>query len=200
MKGKRIIIGAGILLLIVAWFLRVCWMNEKYPDVEKEYYSIGEMISIGNNYIYYDSMDGYEVRVNRARILTYQELLDAYQIPEEIRDQVENMDPLGAPEKVFDIDITLRNTDNKDTGISFSDWNVQSNDLFVDLNPDLYFGVNPGIETTSVALRENSEMDFHLIYNLRQSVVSSQVWDEIENYPMRLTISCYPVKKMIRLN
>lgn len=94
--------------------------------------------------------------------------------------------------------VRLRNTNNTETGVIFRDWYIQSNAVHEDINLDLYYEINQ-IDTYSVALRENSEKEFLLPYNLREDFFYPSEWENLEDYEMWLTVTWYPTKKMLLL-
>ena len=200
MKTKKIVLIILGLFIIGGWITRVVWLNHTYPDVTREVYEAGDVVELGEDVIYYESMEGYSVRLEGAKVWDYEDFMENYQVSDEIRQEVEEFESIEPPEKVYVLTITLINQDNTETGIFFRGWNVQSSDLFLDLNEELYRGANPGIDTVSVALRENSEKTFHLVYNMREFRFREAVWEEIEQYPMWLSVTAYPTKKMIKVN
>lgn len=108
MKKRRIVLGVMGILLLGAWLARVIWFNSTYPDVTRMTYSMGEMVALEKDVIDYSSMEGYEVQVENAKIWEYEDFVEYYQVSEEIRNEVEVIDPMGAPERVYDIEITLK--------------------------------------------------------------------------------------------
>lgn len=199
MKKKKVIIVAIIILILTAWCIRVYAFNKKYPDVKKETYKVGEMVPLEKDVVYLVSMDGYEVRVDESAIYTYEEFLEKYNVSDEKKKEIDEY-YMPPSEKVYDIVVTLKNNNSTAEGIYFDDWLVQSNDIAIDFHPMLFTAANPDIPGSAVALRDNSEMQFHLTYNLREERFTKKVWNNIENYKMWLTITNYPTKKMIALN
>jgi len=193
-----------LVIVFVVLFLALClgrfiWFNEKYPDVTRMYYGQGEFVPLEKDVVYIDQMDGYEVRVNGAQVMYLEDFFQKYSVTEEQKAELYE-GYMVPPEALYDITITLKNVDNTETGISFADWVIQSDDIWCDFHDVLYRIANPGVDTSHVALRTGSEMEFHLIYNLREERFLPEVWQNIQNYPMWITITCYPVKKMIDLN
>lgn len=189
-KKKRIILLAVGVLLVVVWAARVYWINREYPDVERKTYAFQEEVELEKDIIDYDEMDGYFVTVKSAQIYEYDELLSEYGL--------ENFTELYAPDRVYLLKILLRNTNNTETGVSFLSWYIQSDAVLEDLNLDLYYELN-NLDSYDIALRENSEMEFLLPYNLREDFFHTSEWKNLEDYNMWLTVTWYPTKKMISL-
>lgn len=145
---------------------------------------------LGKDIIDYDEMDGYFVTVESSQIYEYADFLAEYGL----NDFTERY----PPERIYLLKVRLRNTDNTETGVSFLDWYIQSNAVHEDINLDLYYEINQ-IDVYAVALRENSEKEFLLPYNLREDFFYPSEWENLEDYEMWLTVTWYPTKKMLLL-
>ena len=189
-QKKRIILLAVFLLIAAAWGMRVYWINQKYPDVERKTYDLQEEVELGKDIIDYDTMEGYFVTIESADIYEYEDLLSQY----DLEDFMER----DAPERIYLLKVRLRNTDNTETGIDLLSWKIQSNSVSQSLDFELYYELNQ-LDTYSVALREDSEKEFLLPYNLRKDFFYPSEWENLEDYEMWLTVTWYPTKKMLLL-
>ena len=189
-QKKRIILLAVFLLIAAAWGMRVYWINQKYPDVERKTYDLQEEVELGKDIIDYDTMEGYFVTIESADIYEYEDLLSQY----DLEDFMER----DAPERIYLLEVRLRNTNNTETGIDLLSWKIQSNSVVQSLDFELYYELNQ-LDTYSVALRENSEKEFLLPYNLRKDFFYPSEWENLEDYEMWLTVTWYPTKKMLLL-
>ena len=189
-QKKRIILLAVFLLIAAAWGMRVYWLNQKYPDVERKTYDLQEEVELGKDIIDYDTMEGYFVTIESADIYEYEDLLSQY----DLEDFMER----DAPERIYLLKVRLRNTDNTETGIDVLSWKIQSNSVSQSLDFELYYELNQ-LDTYSVALREDSEKEFLLPYNLRKDFFYPSEWENLEDYEMWLTVTLYPTKKMLLL-
>ena len=196
---KKVIIVAVIILILTVWGIQVYTFNKKYPDSKREVYNMGEMVPFEKDVVYLVSMEGYEVRVDESTICTYEEFLEKYNVSAEKKKEIDEY-YMAPPQKIYDIVITLKNNKSTAEGVYFAEWLVQSNDIYIDFNEMLFSAANPDIPGSAVALRDNTEMQFHLTYNLREERFTKKAWSNIENYKMWLTITDYPKKKMIALN
>ena len=79
-QKKRIILLAVFLLIAAAWGMRVYWLNQKYPDVERKTYDLQEEVELGKDIIDYDTMEGYFVTIESADIYEYEDLLSQYDL------------------------------------------------------------------------------------------------------------------------
>lgn len=189
-QKKRIILLAVFLLIAAAWGMRVYWINQKYPDVERKTYDLQEEVELGKDIIDYDTMEGYFVTIESADIYEYEDLLSQYDL--------EDFTERDAPERIYLLEVRLRNTNNTETGIDLLSWKIQSNSVVQSLDFELYYELNQ-LDTYSVALREDSEKEFLLPYNLRKDFFYPSEWENLEDYEMWLTVTWYPTKKMLLL-
>lgn len=189
-QKKRIILLAVFLLIAAAWGMRVYWLNQKYPDVERKTYDLQEEVELGKDIIDYDTMEGYFVTIESADIYEYEDLLSQYDL--------EDFTERDAPERIYLLKVRLRNTNNTETGIDLLSWKIQSNSVSQSLDFELYYELNQ-LDTYSVALREDSEKEFLLPYNLRKDFFYPSEWENLEDYEMWLTVTWYPTKKMLLL-
>ena len=189
-QKKRIILLAVFLLIAATWGMRVYWLNQKYPDVERKTYDLQEEVELGKDIIDYDTMEGYFVTIESADIYEYEDLLSQYDL--------EDFTERDAPERIYLLKVRLRNTNNTETGIDLLSWKIQSNAVSQALCFELYYELNQ-LDTYSVALREDSEKEFLLPYNLRKDFFYPSEWENLEDYEMWLTVTWYPTKKMLLL-
>lgn len=189
-RKKRIILLAVFLLIAATWGMRVYWLNQKYPDVERKTYDLQEEVELGKDIIDYDTMEGYFVTIESADIYEYEDLLSQYDL--------EDFTERDAPERIYLLKVRLRNTNNTETGIDLLSWKIQSNSVSQSLDFELYYELNQ-LDTYSVALREDSEKEFLLPYNLRKDFFYPSEWENLEDYEMWLTVTWYPTKKMLLL-
>lgn len=189
-QKKRIALLAVFLLIAAVWGMRVYWINQKYPDVERKTYGLQEEVELGKDIIDYDTMEGYFVTIESADIYEYEDLLSQYNL--------EDFTERDAPERIYLLKVRLRNTDNTETGIDLLSWKIQSNSVSQSLDFELYYELNQ-LDTYSIALRENSEKEFLLPYNLRKDFFYPSEWENLEDYEMWLTVTWYPTKKMLLL-
>lgn len=189
-KKKRIILLAIGGLLILAWVARVYWINQKYPDVERKTYALQEEVELGKDIMDYDTMEGYFVTIESAQIYEYGDLVSLYNL-NDFKEE-------NAPERIYLLKVLLRNTNNTETGIDFLSWKIQSDSVGQSLDFKLYYELN-NLDSCTIALRENSEMEFLLPYNLRKDFFYPSEWKNLEDYNMWLTVTWYPTKKMILL-
>lgn len=52
---------------------------------------------------------------------------------------------------------------------------------------------------TAIALRENTEMVFHLPFGLYEENFRKKNWENLDDYEMYFVATLYPTKKVIRL-
>ena len=110
-------------------------MNDYYASLSKQsicYYSMGEFVEVGDNYIGYDNgLNGYGFRVDKF------EIVDGNSYCQELNYDGEH------GEKLALISITLRNKGSQE-GIRLTDLSLIGEDNYVGMNWDLLLLANPG--------------------------------------------------------
>lgn len=104
------------------------------------------------------------------------------------------------PDKVYDVTITIHNTNNSDSGINFEWYRLIRVNMILDLNYALYMMANPAVQDSlHIALRQDTEMEFHLPFNLKQEQFQNKNWNNLNNIPFQLVVSLYPNQKRINV-
>lgn len=189
---KRIIIVAIAISAAFAYRQRFISVNQEWPPTPVESYGIGEEVVMGKDLLINLTMEGYTLTVNEAEILTYEAFLEKYQGEDEYT---------YVPEKVYDINVTLKNIDADDnTGINWNEFYLQGMAVVQSLDSNLYTIANPKVKgATSIALRKNTEMEFHLPFALIKENFRTEIWNDLNNFEMDLIATLYPVKKIVKL-
>lgn len=195
-KGKKKIrIIMGIIFAVV--FIKICRL--RYLEVNKEYkdapvipYQIGEEVAFEKDILMDYTMEGYSITVKDAEVLTYQEFLKKYNAKDEYT---------YVPEKVYDVTVVLKNIDaNNETGVNFMDFYVQGLAVVASMESNLYAQANPKLDGVyQVALKKNSEMEFHLPFALWKLWFNNKTWNHLEDFDMNFVATLYPAKKVVGL-
>lgn len=192
-KGLKIgIVGLVIIILAVAYRIQYVKANEKYKEAPVKAYQMSEEVPFEKDITMDFTMEGYTITVKDAEVLTYEEFLRKYNA----EDIYSNM-----PDKVYDITITLKNINaDEETGVNFMDFYLQKNAAISGLETNLYSMVNPDVEGSyAIALRKDSEKEFHLPYALWKYNFREKTWNNIEEYGLNFVATLYPTKKIISL-
>lgn len=194
-KWKITGVIAAVLLLAV---IGVCIYraNKDIPLAEKQYYKIGDTVAFDKDILVSGEspMDGYSIRIDSAEVLDLDEFLEKYNgSPDDFL-----MEP---PEKVYDLTVTLSNDDNEGGGLILYEFYLQNKAAIAGFNLDCYKIANAkkGYREAGVAVRPGTSVTFQVPFTLYENLFNRQTWENIEEYPMYLTASLYPHKKMIWL-
>lgn len=192
-KSVKILIAIMVIFAVVAiYHVQYVKANEKYKEPPVKTYHMGEEVPFEKDITMDFTMEGYSITVNEAEILTYEEFLKKYNAEDEYT---------YVPEKVYDVCITLKNTDAiEETGVNFMDFYIQKNAIVASFDQNLFTQANPQTNGVyAVALKNNSEMEFHLPFALWEENFRPKTWKNLEDYDMNFVATLYPTKKVIRL-
>lgn len=95
----------------------------------------------------------------------------------------------------------ISNEDNTETGIFLWDLQLQSNAAYGSFN-DVYYRIanaDKGYEDTAVAVRPGTSVSLHLVFGMPPQTFTDKAYENIEDLDMKLVLSLYPTKKMVRL-
>lgn len=122
LKRKSTIAVLSILACLVglaSWMAAFYHTNHLPYQIPDKIYQAGDFVPVGNNYFISpdENPDGYSVQVNDAKLLTYQQLFEQYNLDYH---EYSRLDEYGNVESnyVYDIELNISNTDNT-TGYIF---------------------------------------------------------------------------------
>lgn len=179
-------------LLVLAYALRYHEVNQKLKAAPVQEYAIGEEVKMEEDILINYTMEGYTIRVDQAEILSYEEFLKKYNVEDEYT---------YVPDKVYDVQVTLRNIDaNDETGINLSEFYVQGVAVCAGLNTNLLDQVNPQLKGMfEIALRKDSEITIHMPFGLYEENFKKSVWNNLDDFDMNFVATLYPTKKNVHL-
>ncbi len=180
-------------LLILAYMWRYRAVNQELQAAPVQEYSMGEEVEMEQDILINYTMEGYSIKVNQAEVLSYEEFLEKYDAEDEYT---------HVPDKVYDVEVTLRNIDAKEgTGINLSELYIQGAAVCEGVNIDLLNQANPDLNGAyAIALRESSALTLHLPFNLYEEHFKKSVWRNLDEFPMNFVATLYPTKKVIHLS
>lgn len=205
---KRTLIGLVSLILIAIISVRIWQVNQDINIPPVYTYGMEEEVSIGKN-IFLDGteqMDGYTVTVNHAEMISYEDYLVKYNYQEDSDRPLFEEDAFSFPEMIYDLDVTIKNTNETDdpndgSGIAFMNYHLIGTDFLLQINSQLYEIANPDMEYNFMMgfrLRPDSEKNFHLPFFFSPSSIMSPIQVEsILKDDVYLTVSKYPEAKLI---
>lgn len=217
-KKRTWVILAAVILAVSASFIAnrrlTAFLDENWGKNE-EFYAMGETIPFGENYLdvgAQETMDGYSLRVNSAEVLTREELLNRIgQSEEEVEALLgENISSLA--EKVCLVSITLWNDGSDAPGVALDSLyceglsyeltmdktlTILSNDFLLEANRDQMDSAGSSI--VGVYLDPGEDADINIVYSYSISSFSKRHWDRLDEDSLWLTMTYYPVRKIIEL-
>ena len=194
MKGKKLI---GCLMLLVVTGLviwRIYAVNQDIPLAEKMYYHLGDEVPFEQDVLVSGGMQGYSIKVNAVEVMDLDRFLEKYD---------GNIDDIAdPPQKVYDLNVTVTNENNTDGGIILYEFKQQNKAAISSFNLDCYKIANAekNYENAGIAVRPGTSVTFQLPFSMYRHLFNTRTWENLENYPMYLTVTLYPHKKMIWIN
>lgn len=197
MKKKPGILICAIVVLTGLWFWRYTSLNAYYDSINtvvEKVYQVGEIVPFEDDYTSdQTTVDGYSIRVDGMEILEIDEFCQ--------RTGMTTEDMIGAPDRVALVTITLFNAHNEEDTVTLLDFGLHGIDSVAGMNWSLLTALNPVLEGHySVRIREGSQYQFVLPYNLRQNSFGSNTWNNMDGYEWFLRVTAWPTEKDIAIN
>lgn len=187
-----ILVCIGILACTKIYMDAYKSVNQKWQDAPETIYQKNEKVYMEDNILTDCTMKGYAVEVTDTEISEYHDYLKKYGGED---------DYTYEPDKVYEVTIRLWNEDAAEgTGVNLIDLYIQGTGVYSNINMSLLELANPDLQgNAAIALRQNSSIEIHLPFNLNKSFFRKKIWENIENYDMRLVVTLYPEKRCIAL-
>lgn len=187
------IIIAGVLILFAAWGIRFYLVNKDVDAPVIQVYEKGEEVPIGEDFFDYESegMDGYTITVLDAELLSVADFLQKY----DAVDQAENLRLFT--DYIYTVHILAANRHNPYTGekgVALQQYVLQGTNYILSLEDTCYRIANPDMPGTSFSLREGTDMEITLTFDVMSRTTNIQ---HILDDSPKLLITQYPHKKMI---
>ena len=104
------------------------------------------------------------------------------------------------PERLAIVEVAHKNDGSSDPGVMLPELTLHGLDFYTDMNLGLLVELNPVLEGNyGISLPDNSECRLTLQYNLRESQLSRNAWNRLDELPMLLQVTAYPTTKEIVL-
>lgn len=192
---------------------RVTKRLEDNYGIERQFYSMGEVIELGDNYmdIQTVSVDGYSIRVDKAEVMSREQLLARLGQTESSLSQLDIKES-DLAEKICLVTITLANEYCTGPGIDLSELTLHgiNYDMFFDntftvlansfllsgyqQDPSAYMGM------LGVYLDPGESTEICLVYDFYKGYFSARQWERLEQESLLLDLTDYPVKKTVEIS
>lgn len=198
---KKIILLVLAVILFGGIGFRIWDVNQAVELPPVNTYEIGEEVVIGDNIFLddFDNMVGYTVTVNKAEILSYNDFMTKYNYNGD--DLQFDKNDYFYPEMVYDLNLTVKNTNQTDdplehSGIHFLNYYLIGNSIQLGVSNELYLIANPGLRYGVIEgfrLQPDSEMDFNLPFYFSPSRSINPIQTKtVTNEQIHLVVSMYP--------
>ena len=187
--------AAAVLVLASAWYWRYDGINRYYQDyagLGYESCELGETLCFGDDYI--DTglgASGYSIAAEGFKVVEYEDFAKELGYTETM---------IEPPERLAIVEVALKNNGSTDPGVMLPELTLHGLDFYTDMNLGLLVELNPVLEGNyGISLPDNSECRLTLPYNLRESQLSRNAWNRLDELPMLLQVTAYPTTKEIVL-
>lgn len=187
--------AAAVLVLASAWYWRYDGINRYYQDyagLGYESCELGETLCFGDDYI--DTglgASGYSIAAEGFKVVEYEDFAKELGYTETM---------IEPPERLAIVEAALKNDGSTDPGVMLPELTLHGLDFYTDMNLGLLVELNPVLEGNyGISLPDNSECRLTLPYNLRESQLSRNAWNRLDELPMLLQVTAYPTTKEIVL-
>ena len=199
-KTKKLVIISVLILALIGASVKIVTLNINAERPVIEQYQMGEFVPLEDNYHDFsdENMQGYEIKVNSAEVLSYEEFLLKHNLKHEDI-PVEEYSEL--PKYVYDLNITIKKTVVTDLdyeGISLASTRLYSNNDTFQISDELFGALYPHLYLSwGLKLRPSSEMQIHFPYVPLPINEPYYTIDSIKKTNFSLRICQYPVQKKI---
>lgn len=177
-------------------------VNHRKIDQKTEQYSMGETVEIGPNFFVdaAENPDGYSIRVNDARVVELE--LYVTQLGGDIQNFVYG-DGSKPAKYTYLLDVTIRNTGNKDGGIIAQNYALYHDALKIPTDYVLWGLIDPEFPGTfGFSLQENTELDLTIPFT-PMPIDTVLNGEEVERRMLaddfNFVVSEFPITKMIKI-
>lgn len=198
MKKRAVILCVVVLVGLVGVGLRIWSVNKNNEVLVSETYSMGEIVPLEDDFFYSgdDAREGYEIRVNSAKVKTLEEFLTENGKPADFFSDKGNYAPIS---HVYDVEVTVwnRNTEKDEKNIDLVNIQLMTINSWYQVKMELLNLLYPQIDPTSFGFRvlPGTETTVHLPFTVLES--RHLTTEQIEQKSTYLLLSMYPVKKMV---
>lgn len=189
-------------LFTVGCVISAIVVNHRKIDQKTEQYSMGETVEIGSNFFVdaSENPEGYSIRVNDARVVELEPYVT--QLGGDIKNFVygDNSKPA---KYTYLLDVTIRNTGNKDGGIIAQNYALYHDALKIPTDYVLWGLMDPEFPGTfGFSLQENTELDLTIPFTpmpIDTALNGKEVEKRMLADDFEFVVSEFPITKMIKI-
>lgn len=205
---RKIIIAVLSTLACLAglayWGVAFYHTNHLPYQIPDEIYQSGDLVSLGSNYFISpeENPDGYSVQVNDAKLLTYQQLFEQYNLDYH---EYSRLDEYGNIESnyVYDIELNISNKDNTTGYIFFGRYLLVDKSLTLFYDSTIQALVYPEFaDVGSLKLEPGTSKTLHFFFTPSTGAVQKRV-RKVEKMltedVFSLCVSEFPARLLIKI-
>lgn len=189
---------------LASWMAAFYHTNHLPYQIPDKIYQAGDFVPVGNNYFISpdENPDGYSVQVNDAKLLTYQQLFEQYNLDYH---EYSRLDEYGNVESnyVYDIELNISNTDNTTGYIFFGRYLLVDKSLTLFYNSTIQALVYPELaDVGSLKLKPGDNKTLHFFFTPSTGAVQKRV-RKVEKMltedVFSLCVSEFPARLLIKI-
>lgn len=189
----------GLCLFLIGLFLfRIVYVNIHSINEVRQEYAMGEWIPLSGDFVNTadEKTDGYYLRVESAKLFTYEEYMMECGYPEYYLGEV-----IQSP--VIELKLTIRNDDNEDGFLALSKFSLLTGNRAIPNNfNQIYAGLkNSTLETAyGATIRPRTEFTVYLPFTMQYgSENRSYLTENGGNGDYYFVVSKYPTRKEVKI-
>lgn len=198
-KVTAIALSILFLMLLVLWFIKCYSTNTRAFHQNEEYYKIGEYVNLDGDFFFNvnEKTKGYSIKVNSYEIVNYNDFYNSY------HQEIPCYDGVSL-KNILMVNVTVRNELNTDGCLPFKGFALYNGALQVPIDFEALNLIDPKIEGSGVLrLIENSQVTLTFPFSsmpLDETTNSKKLNYILENEPLLLCVSEFPVRKLITVH
>ncbi len=195
---KKICVALLVFFLLCSWIAQVVYVNKNTEKPIREDYEMNEWVSFGNNYFYRsdrENRNGYEITVTNAELVSYDDFIKSRNL------KVVKNELSFIPEKILNVTVIIKNTNNTSSGISMLDTTLNSSVDRLSIDYEIFDALYPQLQgSISFSVKPGTQMEFQFPFAVTnasfQMVYTDKYFHKTDFF---LNITQYPVEKNIKI-
>lgn len=204
-RVKKVFLISTVVLL-TAVCIRIAYVNISAQKPGIEEYGINETVYFENDFFEKadEQSNGYSLTVLNYGIIKTEDYAKKHNItlPDKPSEDDPNAHLYYIPEYIYEVEIKVKNTNNTETGLDFSQIRLISSNIYLEVHDDIWMLLHPQLSGNKrLKLREDSEANISLPYAVPYAFKDDSYvdLDMLYNREFVMSLSKYPTDKRILL-
>lgn len=195
-KIKITVLLIALIIITAVWAVKFYSVNFKAFRSDIEIYGAGEFVDLDGDFLVdrNENTKGYSIRVNKARLVDYKELMDSHNV------EITEYDLFPMHKYCLMVELTVKNDGNESGYIDCLGMNVYDGALMIPVDYYVWKGIDDNFKSTNFRIRPDSEVTFELPFTaqlLDEAMNQEEVCRRLENDTLQLCLSEFSRVKVI---